>query len=124
MKLFAASLILLSALHSTAHAKLNVSCTFERATAAEDDANFKTYTATVASTSVNPKKIDNSATFVVELQALDNARHFVTPSMGGILVGEIVTVFADGRGLRTQHYNTGGKLSAFTEFGTCEVSKP
>ena len=58
---------------------------------------------------------------LVELSGVGSTRHFVLPDLGSILAGEMTTVFADGRAVRSQTYDVAGELTVSSSIGHCEV---
>lgn len=58
---------------------------------------------------------------VAEVAGVSGTRHFVLPNLGGLLVGTFISVYPDGRSVRTQNYEFNGDLSVHTSIGTCEV---
>ncbi|WP_271947148.1 hypothetical protein [Ruegeria faecimaris] len=73
------------------------------------------------SSSSKPIKLDTAIqNNPIEQIGVGGARHFLVPSMGP-LAGLTITVFPDGRSVRTQIYNALGDLSVQSSIGTCEV---
>ncbi|KUJ81847.1 hypothetical protein [Ruegeria profundi] len=73
------------------------------------------------SSSSKPIKLDAAIqNNPIEQIGVGGTRHFLVPSMGP-LAGLTITVFPDGRSVRTQVYNAFGDLSVQTSIGTCEV---
>lgn len=73
-------------------------------------------------TSPKPEQLEvNTGGVTVEIPGIAGVRQFVTRALPGLLAGEMLTVFPDGRGIRTQTYDIDGELSVSTKIGTCEV---
>ncbi len=79
-------------------------------------------TSTLAySSSSKPIKLDAAIqNNPIEQSGVGGTRHFLIPSMEP-LAGLTITVFPDGRSVRSQIYNAFGDLSVQSSIGTCEV---
>ncbi len=75
----------------------------------------------VYSSSSRPIKLESAIqNNPIEQLGVGGVRHFLVPSTGP-LAGLTITVFPDGRSVRTQIYNALGDLSVQSSIGTCEV---
>ncbi|WP_299369762.1 hypothetical protein [uncultured Tateyamaria sp.] len=74
------------------------------------------------SSSSRPAQAERETTSgAIEIAGVTGTRHFVMPDIGGPLAGMFITVYADGRSVRTQNYRIHGELAMYSTLGACEV---
>lgn len=74
------------------------------------------------SSSSQPHRIEQEHLgMVIETSGFGGTRHFILPDIGGVLAGQFVTIYTDGKASMTQNYRLDGNLTSNNVLGTCEV---
>ncbi|MCF6429434.1 hypothetical protein [Leisingera sp. MMG026] len=125
LSLPALGVIFISSTAAQAAVEFEVKCTFSHSIsyAAAVETNLPTSTATSAmkAPAVVAEPGDG---LLFEIKGTQGVRHFIRPSLGSLLAGEFITVFPDGRSVRTQNYATDEEtLGVHSEQGHCEVKE-
>jgi len=115
----------LASSESTARVGFEIHCAFSHSISDSSAIEINISDTVAFSSAKHPPLLGRFGESVMfEIEGSQGARHFVQPSLGGVLAGQFITIFSDGRSIRTQHYATEGEtLGVHSEQGHCEVKE-